>query len=124
MCDIAYMDIEVVLVLQVVRSKFSKAVYRFYDQPKALRAIDSAGNLLGLVPSNNVGDSNFVEASEEGEGSEDEGRNHPLPLIEDLEDGSLLGTTVSARCAKHRDRDERSLRTCLGAWFFLLSTTG
>lgn len=77
------------------------------------------GNLLSLIPSNNIGNSDLVEASEEGEGGEYDRRNHPLPLVEDLENGSLLEMVVSARHAKlderesERDKNPAYLFWCL-----------
>lgn len=93
----AYMDVEVVLMLQVVGSELSEAIERSYSQRTTLRAMGSAGDLLSLVPGDDVGDSDFVEASEEGEGRENEGRDQPFPLVKDLEDRSLQKTTVSVQ---------------------------
>lgn len=101
------MDVEVVLMLQIVRSELSKAIYSSQNQQTMLRAMVPAGHhLLSLVPGHNIGDSDFVEASEEGEGSEDEGCDNPFPLVEDLEDGQLLQTTVSAILSAHCDYNE------------------
>lgn len=60
-----------------------------------------AGNLLSFVPSHDVGNSDFVEASKKGEGSEDERRNNPLPLVKDLENASLVKASVSAQHSKY-----------------------
>ena len=54
-------------------------------------------NVLCFVPGHNVGQSDVVEAGEEGEGGKDDGGNEKLPLVENLYDRWLLGSPLSVR---------------------------
>lgn len=81
---------------------------------KARRVVSFTGeNILGFIPSDNVGEPNLVETGEEGECSEDEGRNNPLPLAESLEEGWLLFSLVSAQ---YLPLHQFSKRLCAPAW--------
>lgn len=76
-------------MIQICRS------YSIVSQ-KAVASDSFAGNLLSFVPGHDIGNSDLVESSKEGKGSEYEGRNNPLPLVEDLENASLLEANVSS----------------------------
>ena len=47
-------------------------------------------NLLGLIPSNNVGDANLIQAGEESEGGKDERCDDELIVVKELDEGIRL----------------------------------
>lgn len=84
------MDIEVVFVLQVVRPELSEAVLQNHKSDKRRRPPHWLQvDILSFIPRNDVGYSNLVETSEEGECGKQDGSDHPLPFFEGLEDGGL-----------------------------------
>lgn len=60
-------------------------------------AILGLHDILCFVPGHNVGQSNVVEAGEEGKGGKDDWGNEKLPLVEGLEDRWLLEFPLSVR---------------------------
>lgn len=66
----AYVDIEIVFVLEVVGSKLSEAVTQNQVRQDA-KGCFPKGYILSFVPSHDVGETDFVETSEEGERRED-----------------------------------------------------
>lgn len=83
------MDVKVEFALEVVASKLAKTVG---DKELAVTLATAQDGLciLSLVPRHDGGESDLVEAREEGYGREEDGGNEPLPLVEDLEEGGGL----------------------------------
>lgn len=85
------MNVEVVFVLQIVRTKLSEAVSQSRWLAKSINSrIGPWGDVLSFIPSDDVRDSDLVKSSEEGEGGKDDGSNDELPLVENLEGRGLL----------------------------------
>lgn len=59
------------------------------------RALLGLHDILCFVPGHNVGQSNVVEAGEEGKGGKDDWGNEKLPLVEGLENRWLLEFPLS-----------------------------
>lgn len=97
------MNIEVVFVLQIVRTKLSEAMSQGQESAKSSDAHISSreGPLLSFVPGHDVGYSDLVESSEEGEGGKDDGSNEELPLVENLEGRQLLHSPLVSTYVLH-----------------------
>lgn len=112
------MDIEVIFVLQVVGSEFAEAVVQSLLERKRRKRYSSEEHILSFIPCHNVGEADLVETGKEGEGSKDEGRNNPFPLVESFEERWLLVSLVSVQCLPLHQLSRNNLRTCLATFFF------
>lgn len=82
---VAYVDVEVIFVLQVVGTKLAEAVPQ--EQMLATRCQIIATperNILSFIPCHDIGEADLVESCEEGECGKDQGRDDPFPLVEGL----------------------------------------
>lgn len=88
------MDVEVVFVLDVVAAKLAEAGGTWLACV-CFGAYFLEQDILSLVPSDNVADTNLVQSGEEGKGSEKKRRNDGLELVEKIKRRFLLDSHVS-----------------------------